>query len=370
MSHQGQWIGQVGGDSPGLAVCELDEREGLLDGIVYLFPENPEQPSVCAYLAGLEPQSGVHNITARLFGVDPAVGYYLNPEETTSRFPDYVLPETAGLQLTFHGRTLSLSYQTAITSGRGDLFLSNADQQSQLVPSSEVRSWAEFKTWAVQQRNDDLIYRGQPVTKRLRTSFHRTKRKNLARFRDNDINELRRHLAPRLRHVFNPMSTLETGALYNLAQHHGYPTPLLAGTAPPFVAAFFAYRPRAIDRHPADQVRIFVFDRVAWHRSYAASALVAYTQPHFSVIDLLPIENQRALPQQATATITNIDDIEGHITAHEQHAGRSFLTAINLPVWEREQGLAELNLMGINAGSLFPGLDGACEALAYKNFGV
>jgi hypothetical protein len=40
----------------------------------------------------------------------------------------------------------------------------------------------------------------------------------------------------------------------------------------------------------------------------------------------------------------------------------------DLPASERATVMAELELMGINAGSLFPGLDGACEQLKERFF--
>jgi hypothetical protein len=46
------------------------------------------------------------------------------------------------------------------------------------------------------------------------------------------------------------------------------------------------------------------------------------------------------------------------------------LQAIDLPVEQRAEVLNELSVMGINAGSLFPGLDGACGQLKDRFFGV
>jgi len=41
-----------------------------------------------------------------------------------------------------------------------------------------------------------------------------------------------------------------------------------------------------------------------------------------------------------------------------------------LPVRERKLVIRGLSYMGITAGSLFPGLDGACEEFAQRNFGL
>jgi hypothetical protein len=96
---------------------------------------------------------------------------------------------------------------------------------------------------------------------------------------------------------------------------------------------------------------------------------LTYLPPHFSVVELLGVENQRMIPQQALSAVTNIDDIETFIHEQETIHKRVFLNAIDLPVSEREAVLHDLSLMGITAASLFPGLDGSCEALRGRMFG-
>ena len=84
----------------------------------------------------------------------------------------------------------------------------------------------------------------------------------------------------------------------------------------------------------------------------------------------MAIENERLIPQQAASTVTNLDDIESYIRAKESTNGKTYLWAIDLPVRDRKLVIQELNFMGITAGSLFPGLVGACEELKERNFNI
>ena len=163
----------------------------------------------------------------------------------------------------------------------------------------------------------------------------------------------------------------ELGAFFNLLQHHGYPTPLLDWTYSPYVAAFFAYRgitnDRAAKAEDNDKVRILVFDQKQWQTDWEQIHGVLVTKQNFSIEDFLSLENQRMTPQQSVSTLTNVDDVETYIKSKESNA-KTYLWAIDLPVNERSKVMKELAYMGITAGSLFPGLDGACEELRERNF--
>jgi hypothetical protein len=154
-------------------------------------------------------------------------------------------------------------------------------------------------------------------------------------------------------------------------QHHGYPTPLLDWTYSPYVAAFFAYRgisdEKAMQSMPDAKVRIFAFNQELWKSDFNQLAQLLPAGPHLSVSEFLALENERMIPQQAASTITNIDDIESYIVSKES-PDKQYLFAIDLPIKDRKKVIQELEYMGITAGSLFPGLDGACEELRERNF--
>ena len=102
-------------------------------------------------------------------------------------------------------------------------------------------------------------------------------------------------------------------------------------------------------------------------RSWQPVTLLVHPQLHVTVREFIAINNERMIPQQAASTVTSIDDIETYIRSRETEE-KTYLRAIDLPVRERKRVILELSYMGITAGSLFPGLDGACEEMAERNF--
>lgn len=115
------------------------------------------------------------------------------------------------------------------------------------------------------------------------------------------------------------------------------------------------------------KVRIHVLDQENWKKDLLQILFLVAPRPHVSIGEFLAIENERMIPQQAASTITNVDDIETYIRSLEVN-DKKYLWAIDLPVADRRQVVRDLNYMGITAGSLFPGLDGACEELTERNF--
>ena len=137
------------------------------------------------------------------------------------------------------------------------------------------------------------------------------------------------------------------------------------------IAAFFAFRgvskSEAATPDPDKRVRIFVLDE-DWRTDINQLVILDRAFPHSSITEFMAIDNERMIPQQSVSAVTNVDDIETYIRNMEMANKRSYLSAIDLRINERSGVFCELAYMGLTAGSLFPGLDGACEELRESNF--
>jgi hypothetical protein len=283
-----------------------------------------------------------------------------------------VFPTSADVECEWDDKHLKISWVTNIgTSGSADIAKSKADQPSTCQPLA-ISTWEDFKKYVTGLEQFRFIYRGQTNTWRLRSPFHRTGRGDMRNFFLQDVPVLHRSLSARTKHVFNLTDPLQNAAFLNMVQHHGYPTPLLDWTYSPFVAAYFAYqRVRKADAakaKPDNKVRIFVFDAKEWRSTFQQILNVSVRWQHFSLVEPIAIENERLIPQQALSSFTTVDDIESYIADKEAGSKKQFLQVIDLPLGERDFVVRELTLMGVTAGSLFPGIEGTCEELRERFF--
>ena len=247
---------------------------------------------------------------------------------------------------------------------------SKANEPSDLTAIEEVKSWKDFKEYVLRLDPYRNAFRGQASNIwRLRTAFHRTGRASLVRCVVHDVPALHRHLSGLTTHQFNLQDALDYAAFLNLVQHHGYPTPMLDWTQSPFVAAYIAYRDLKQNSILSDQrIRIIMFDARLWNSSYERAAVLMPGYLHLTILEPLATNNPRVIPQQSISTVTNVDDIETYVREKEKDDGRSFLRVIDLPANERRIVMQDLALIDITAGSLFPGLDGACLQLKERYF--
>ncbi|WBO23077.1 FRG domain-containing protein [Sphingomonas abietis] len=354
-------------------MVDIDRREGYLSGAGVVFDDAGLPGSIVKFQT--KDCAGEQSFQdLPITPIDPLTGNIVDLEYLKQRYADrgeeLFFPSKAAVDLKLDGDELEVNWTTDIGSaGLAKLPRSRAASPSAVVPQAGVTDWGTFKAAVTALERGRFIFRGQPSVWRLQTAFHRTKRKDVFRFMVEDIPRLHQRLSGLTAHFFNLTDNQQNGAFWNLVQHHGYPTPLLDWSNSPFVAAFFAYRNKLQDDEDAPRVRIYAFDRQEWCKDFSQLAKIAPAFPHFSILECLALENPRLVPQQALSSITNVDDIESYIKQREAEKEKVYLTAYDLPASDVDAVLGELGVMGIAAGALFPGLDGACEEWKYRNFG-
>jgi hypothetical protein len=156
--------------------------------------------------------------------------------------------------------------------------------------------------------------------------------------------------------------------LLSVAQHHGYPTPLLDWTESPYIAAYFALRGSVSTDD--ERCRIYALNIDELQRDSGAKQ-GALEHPFLSLypVHAATRDHNRALPQQSVFVLSNVVEIEVFIAQVEEMTRKQYLTKIDLARTDAGVALAELRLMGITEASLFPGLDGICKELRDRFFG-
>jgi len=261
------------------------------------------------------------------------------------------------------------TWDAGITHSCGEFSLELRDT-TQVRKSDDKLSWEQFREASLKnsRQNPKLIFRGHPKSDHtLITSFHRTGRRSIARYWVHDLPELQRHMEAFLGKAYDLRNSTDQGNFLNLAQHHGYPTPLLDWTESPFVAAFFAFRetPATIGKEDDTRerfVRIYSLDCEEWKS--AEYVPFVDCEPRFNRFKLAARDNPRAIPQQSINVFSNIVDIEGFVEEWELKNNKQVIRRIDIPYSERETAMRDLKIMGISSASMFPGLDGICKSFS------
>lgn len=367
----GQWTGTYRGTNTGQLTVNLDDIGHQYAGVAYSRPDDSTLPFSRIGIKTPTKDSRFDFTTRAISLLSETTCNDLTAEELGALgHAGLAIPEELHIRGEFETDSLRLTWESPERLwGEAKLNRLASSKPSDL--QATTMNWREYKEQVSQHIGARHLFRGQPQPWRLRTAFHRTGRADLVRFMSEDMNMLHQRLSGRTRHIFNRSIPVENGSFLNLAQHHGYPTPLLDWTYSPYIAAFFAYR-FCGQRHNADRqakefVRIFMLNE-KWKYALNQLEFLERPFPHLSVMEFVPIDNERVTPQQAVSTVTNVDDVEAYIATKELETNQSFLTAIDLPVAERDVVIRDLNFMGVTAGTLFPGLDGVCEELKELRF--
>jgi FRG domain len=369
----GQWIGRYTGANAGTFVVDLDRIGDRYEGTAVAWDDVQQSLNALVRL-GFPAGQNTHSLQAIPIVLIDNLGNWGTPQfiKHQQETLGITYPSTVDISLSFSDDKLGIEWTTSIGSsakGTADIPKTRLSLQS-TITSKRLRTWASFKEKVTSLEAKSFVFRGQEDSRwRLRSSFFRTGRANLERFLNTDVSDLQKAFSSVSNHVFNLADPLHYGAFLNLAQHHGYPTPLLDWTWSPYVAAFFAFHRLA--KSPVGRkggyVRIYKFDIAKWQGLKRADKIFPIW-PNVSILDALAFGNPRAVPQQAISTVSNVDDIEAYIESVESREGHKYIEAFDLPTSERDIVMRELALMGITAGSLFPGLDGVCESLKERNF--
>lgn len=350
-------------------VLDLDPLDSGGDGIALVFPDFERRLGFAIPIT-LRSEKQQSQKDIRVYPFEPGFGRVITEDEAKQRYPNVTWPTRGDLTVTWDFQdVLTLDYKH----GQGGSTAALLERQkpgtvSLIEPRRDVNSWRDFKEYAAGLKDTPSVFRGQAKPWPLQTSFHRTARKCLQIYLDRDIPILHRAVTGRTKHIFDLDRPQQFGAFLNMAQHFGFPTPLLDWTYSPYVAAWFAFDSLSDRVEQGDKVRIFILDREGLSNCPRSQNLT-YATPHLSVLEALAIENERMVPQQGLLTLTNMQDIEKFLTEQQQILGTNLIQAIDLPAVEAEVALNEMKLMGITRSVLFPGVESICSDLSESLFG-
>jgi hypothetical protein len=368
----GQWFGSVAGTNSGIVTFNFEtdstDVNGMLGGRVMFKDDSTTNVNFYCIIKFKIAGEKIVGILYDFFFYDYNNHLLMSYKDFKAVYPASNIPREGTLEGTLKDNIISGIWKTDIgTQGKFSVIKTEVGVKK-IVDYS--KTWDEFKKWIVENDKGDegTIYRGQRNSgHRLRTTFHRSGRNDIIRYAQQDVITLAHHINAVSNYKYDLFKKDDYYAILNLAQHHGFPTPLLDWTESPYVAAYFAYKD--VDKLEKDgQVRIYILNASAWRIRCRKVDSLLDPIPSVTISILPAINNNRAIPQQSVSTLSNIDDIEGFIALYETLFKEKYLIRIDLPVTDRNRAMKELQTMGITAASLFPGFDGICNYLRERYF--
>lgn len=356
MISAGQWFGSIKSEK-GIARFDCDHEQNRAYTFLTINPAEGEK--IFLISEGIDTASDEFD----------AVCFRAIRPQTPLEMPHPTDGKPAKIRLRSEKEGLSLFVRASSGKETWEMELDRSDQQV----SEEYQfqgidvSWEDFKKIVPLLARYKYVYRGQAGVWPIRSSFHRKNRWNMYRYFTSTIRNVQPSIEAFTSREF-PLDNLDSTIKFlGLLQHHRFPTPLIDWTFSPFIAAFFALQSVRVTEF--DKVQIFILDGLRFNSMNPnLEPDVHLVSIGLKLIDAAIAGNQRHLPQQSISMLTNIDQVGAFLKYMNKNQGSTLIT-LNLSVSERQAILAELSSMGITAASLFPSLDGICEALRGKFFG-
>lgn len=366
-----QWLGiGEGSNQFHTVLLDLDEHKDYCSGSFFAFENNENLPSIFGKIL-TDGKNAIQNLNVEIFPLHPNEARIVSEDEFSKIWPNADMSTHADLELVFSENNLKIKWKTALgQAGACELFSFSNPSNSKVDLIAKKVTWEEFKQYTEKFSYKDFIFRGQSNPWPIITSFHRTHRKDLVSYINNDLPQMYRTLYPYINPPLDPGNRDHNTAMFHLLQHYGYPTPMLDWTYSAYIAAYFAFSSLSKNTSLDDEfVRIFVFDLKNWQNLMPSKQSLTFTTPHITFLNPLPIANDRSVPQQGLSMATNCFGIENFVQFFEKENNTTFLAAMDISKSERQTALKDLRKMGITAASMFPGIDGACQNMKGMNFG-
>lgn len=197
----GQWQGAQWHDTQrknlkGTIMLNIEHINGEFRGRAILINGDERFPSFVANIKLTKNGNMIAGDLEIFIPIDPATKLPNTNLPFYSMYPNEKIPKQGKISCQYSNNALIGNYTDYLKNqATFSLNHSEVDKLSSYNPIT-ISTWEDFVK-LIQQYNSktkNFIFRGQPVCKRLRTTYHRTGRCDLIRYYNENILELRRHI--------------------------------------------------------------------------------------------------------------------------------------------------------------------------------